>query len=149
MPAADDLVFRPLNDDELPLVDGLVAGAGVGDEESECWGVTPGVVPVGAGEAWGMFLQGGLTGALWFRVMQNGVAEISALVLPKKRWNMGLMGWMAGEIAKEAHKRGAAELLVRLASCGPRLAEEMEFAQFAGPDPAGEKYPAGEWRRKL
>jgi len=149
MSAAEELIFRPLKDGEMGLVDGLVANAVVDDEKSECWGVAPGVMPVNAGESWGMFLQGGLTGAAWFRGPQSGVVEITALVLPRRRWRMGLMIWMAGEIAKEAKGRGATELLVRLKQCGPSLAEEMEFALFTGPDPTADGYPSGEWRRQL
>lgn len=149
MSAVDELVFRPLKDEEMGLVDGLVANVVIDDEKSECWGVTPGVMPANAGEAWGMFLQGGLTGAAWFRDSKTGVVEITALVLPRRRWRMGLMVWMAGEIAKEARARGAGELLVRLTQCSAGLAEEMEFALFTGPDPTEEGYPNGEWRRQL
>lgn len=149
MSGVDDLVFRRLQDGELPLLDGLVALAVVDDPQSECWGVTPGGVPSDAGEVWGAFLRDGLTGALWFRGPRRGVGEITALVLPRKRWKMGLMAWMTGEIAKEAKSRGAVELLARIDPCSPALAEEMEFVLFTGPDPAEENYPNGEWRRTL
>ncbi len=149
MPVADDLTFRRLKDEELPLVDGLVALAVVDDPQSECWGVSEGRVPPGAGEAWGAFIRDGLAGALWFRGPQRGVVEITALVLPRKRWKMGLTNWMTAEIAKEAKARGAVELLARINPCGPALAEELEFAFFTGPDPEEDGYPAGEWRRTV
>jgi hypothetical protein len=149
MSAADELSFRRLEDRELPLLDGLLAMAVVDDPASECWGVAPGVMPRNAGEIWGMFIRDGLAGALWFRDPQRGVAEVAALVLPRKRWKMGLMTWMTGEIAKEAKRRGAVELLARLDPCSEALAEEMEFALFTGPDPTEDNYPNGEWRRTL
>lgn len=149
MSGADELTFRRLMDEELPLLDGLVALAVVDDPQSECWGVAQGRVPPNAGEIWGAFLRDGLTGALWFRGPQRGVGEITALVLPRKRWKMGLMNWMTGEIAKEAKSRGAVELLARIEPCSAALADEMEFAFFTGPDPTEDTYPNGEWRRTL
>lgn len=149
MSAADELIFRRLEDRELPLLDGLLGMAVVDDPATECWGVTPGAMPVNAGEIWGLFIRDSLAGALWLRDPQRGVAEVAALVLPRKRWKMGLMTWMTGEIAKEARSRGAVELLARLEPCSPALAEEMEYALFTGPDPEEEGYPDGEWRRTL
>lgn len=149
MSMAEELVFRPLESGELPLVDGLLANADVADPKSECWGVQPGVMPANAGQAWGIFLRGALAGAAWLRPPQNGEAEIAAMLLPRGRWSMGLIVWAAEHLAKEAKRQGAVSLAVNLSVCGEHLADEMEFAQFEAPDPITEDHPCGKWTRSL
>lgn len=109
----------------------------------EAWGIAPGRPPENAEAAWGLFIQGGLAGAAWTFTKQ-GATVVSAMVLPRGRWGMGLVGFMLDRIAEET---GARELHIRLASGGHALGESLEDAGFAGPDILDENYPVGEWKR--
>lgn len=144
MSAMQDMVFRPLESGEQSLVEGLVATAVVDDPQSESWGVENHALPAHPGRGWGVFIRDGLAGALWVRDPAGGVAEISALVLPRGRWGMGLPVWMAEQVSR---RLGGVELRVRVKHGGRALGESLEDAGFAGPDVEDETYPAGEWTR--
>ncbi len=149
MSMIDDLDFRPLESGEMPLVDGLLAGADVEDAKSECWGVRPGKAPDAPGAAWGVFLRGTLAGAAWLRAPRGGEAEIAGVVLPRRRWGMGLLVFIAGRFAEEAKRLGARALVANVPACGRHLADELEFALFAPPETEDENDFSGVWKRPI
>ena len=148
MSASNDLTFRRLDDEEMGMADGLVSMVNREDPKSESWGVTPaGGRP--AGEAFGMFMRDALAGVVWLGAERTGCVEILALAMPRGRWGMGLIPWLAGRVADLARDRGAKELLVRIDAGGAALGEELEDSLFSGPKAEDEGYPCGEWRRPV
>lgn len=147
MSATPDLDFRPLENGEGDLALELAAGRASG---AECFGLGGGRPPPDAGRAWGLFVRGVLCGAAWLRppAAGTGLAEVSALVLGGKWGKAGLVGWMLTRLAHAAAEAGASRLRVRLAEAAPLLGEILTDADFSGPDPEAEGYPAGEWLRR-
>lgn len=139
MSVTPDLEMKRLEGIDRELAMSLAASVhGIDDPRSECFGLAPDGAPEKGGDGWGVYIRGGLAGALWF-----AAPEITAVALPKGRWGMGLLLFMAGELARTAPDG----LVVRLAGGGPGLGEALADAGFSGPDPEDESYPAGDWVR--
>lgn len=150
MSVTPELLFRRLGEDEIDLALGLAASVVPLDEPlCEAWGIGPDGTPLPGAEVWGLFMRGTLAGAAWLSAVHFGTVEIMSLALPRGRWGMGLVVWMAGEAAREAASGGAEELLVRLVNGGSKLGELLEDSGFSGPNIESEDYPRGEWRRRL
>lgn len=148
MSATPDLILRRLSEEEKDLALGLAASVtAFDDSRCEAWGIAPDGAPPSDAEPWGLFVRGTMAGAAWFSNAKQGTVEIAAMALPRGRWGMGLVVWMAGEASRQVGAAGAGELLVRLESGGRKLGELLEDAGFFGPDVEDENYPRGEWRR--
>lgn len=147
MSSTPDLVFRRLEREEMDMAAALAASAYAPDDAyNESFGlVSDG--PPGQGEAWGLFLRGTLAAALWATSPEGETLELAAVAIPRGRRNMGLLAWMAGEMARTASLSGAKALLVRVLEGGSGLGEALADAGFVGPDAEEETFPLGEWRR--
>lgn len=149
MTAMPDMEFRRLEGEERELAVGLADSlAGVEDAKFEGWGLEQGADALHYCELWGVFIRGGLAGALWLTA-GGGVAEIKALALPRRRWGMGLVQWLISRLTESAKKSGAATLAITLTSGGEHLGEILEESGFSGPNLAEETYPAGKWLCRL
>ena len=142
--------FRLLDGEGLELAAALAASqAGVEDPGLEGWGLgISGGVPLN-GEAFGLFLQGGLAGVLWLVAHPQGIAEVVALVLSRKRWGMGFLDMMLSGAAAEMGKRGLKGLFLTLPGGAESLGEKLEDAGFRGPSLADPGYPKGRWIKKI
>lgn len=148
MPAANDLVFRRLNGgDEEELALALAESVLVGAPAGETFGLIDGKPPPGSGEAWGLFIRGGLAGAAWLATPPSGPALASALVLPRGRWGKGLAAFMLERLADAAAERGR-DLAVSLLTGDAALGEALTSAGFSGPDPESGTFPLGGWLRR-
>lgn len=149
MSAAPDLLFRRLTGEESPLAAALAdTVAGVDDPRCEAWGLAdPGRMRNGD-DVWGLFVRDALAGAAWVRGPSEGVMEISALALARRRWGMGFVSWMAEEILRAAPEE-CREVVVNLDRGGPALGEALEDAGFVGPGATDAGYPVGVWKRLL
>lgn len=147
MSMVNDLVFRRLeggDEDELALA--LAESVPVGAPAGEVFGLAEGKPPPGAGEAWGLFIRDGLSGVAWMAVPPTGPAKVSALVLPRGRWGMGLASFMLERLAATAAENGR-DTAVSLSVGDDALGEALLIAGFSGPDPEDESFPLGDWNR--
>ncbi|MDR2390241.1 MAG: hypothetical protein LBE84_00980 [Planctomycetota bacterium] len=145
---AADLECRRIGPDDRKLMDGLLAS---GREGGEWFGLESAVNPSGLGEGWGVFVRGCLCGVAWLRGRPGGkAAEIPALLVARGWRKTGLSALLLDQLSRTAAEAGAVEALIRLdRGAGPGMEEILADAGFAGPNPAGEGRPAGEWRRGL
>lgn len=142
--------FRRLTEAEQELAVALASSlAGLDDPGFEGWGLgTTGAAPLNC-EAYGLLVQGGLAGVIWLTAHPQGIAEATALALPRKRWGMGLMGWMLQSAAAEMAKRDLKGLFINLPGGMESLGEKLEDAGFRGPQLADPGYPKGRWIKKI
>lgn len=147
MSSTPDLVFRRLESDEVELASALAASAHAPeDAQNESFGLaSDGSSP--QGETWGLFLRGTMAAALWVSPPNGDTLELTAAAIPRGRRHMGLLAWMAGELARAASLAGMGTLLIRIGEGEPGLGESLADAGFSGPDPDDDGYPRGEWRR--
>lgn len=143
--------FRLLEGDELELAAALAAAqAGVDDPAMEGWGLGgTGAAPLNC-MPYGLLIQGSVAGVVWlFPHSQQSLAEAKALVLPRKRWGMGLPEWMLRNAAAEMARQGMKGIFLSLSGGSERLGEMLEEAGFHGPKLADPGYPRGRWIRKI
>lgn len=146
MSANTNFRVQRLEKEDLELAVALAASmCDLHDPRCEAWGLAPGSPPAKVDSVWGLFVNDSLTGSAWTFAQPSGVV-ISALVLPRGQWGMGLVGFMVDAIATATN---AGELHVCVAAGGHGLGEALEGAGFVGPDLLDEKYPVGDWKRPV
>ncbi len=150
MAAHDDLEMKLLAGEDLETALALAESIeGLDDPHCEAWGVPLPQTALRAGKGWGVFVKGTLAAALWITGNPDGVGDVVALAVPRRRWGSGLTTWMLVEIGKVLGKHGCKKLRIILTAGNGFLAEALEDAGFKGPTLRNEGYPAGEWTRAV
>ena len=147
MPLTPSLSFRKLAPEETELALSLAASVNADDPYSESFGVSD-PMPVPGGDAWGLWIGGGLSGAAWLSAAPGGPAEVTALALARSWLRLELAAWMLGELVGAAAAAGCSEVTLTVRKGGSALAGVLLDAGFSGPDVSDGGAPLGKWSRK-
>lgn len=140
------LSMRKLEPFEVELALALADSLADGDPEgrSESFGLAR-VRAIAHGEVRGLWIKGGLAGAMWLKQPDAaGVTEVAALALAGGWRKLNLVTWMLGEAAAAGGRR---PLVADVDGGGTGLGAAFADAGFVGPDQLDETYPAGKWSR--
>lgn len=138
------LEMKRLEPADMPLALALADSERGDDPDSESFGLDASVELLKGCRAWGMWIKGALSGAVW--VMDTPDAAVVRALAIGRGWRCtGLFVWMLSELASGLRRDGAAGIRLAVAGGGYRLGEGLEEAGFVRPADGAEAFPAGTW----
>lgn len=140
------LEFRKLAVVDAELAVELAAAEPPDDPETESFGLSRLGQPL-AGEGWGLWIKGSLSGAAWLTTNTPDSGEILALVLARGWRRVGLTAWMLDGLVAAAAAAGCVRVTAKVDRGGRNLGAELVEAGFTGPDDVAENYPIGDWSK--
>lgn len=142
------LEFKPLESEDLPLAFAVAGNERPDDPDSESFGLDQSPEALRHCRAWGLWIKGTLSGAVWVEDSAPGAARVRALALGRGWRCMGLFAWMLSELAAGLRAEGVREIRADISGGGYRLGEGLAEAGFVGPDTEIDSYPAGTWTHR-